>query len=183
MPVVDRGNGPYDRVMSLANAITLSRGLAVVPIVILLASGHRWAAWWLFGFACLTDLIDGFVARSRGEVTQLGKVLDPLVDKALYVSILFTLVAIGQVSWWAVALFFLPQAALAAGALVLRLRRRAVQQARLLGKAAAFLSFLAIGFLLVDWPGGTEILYAAIALTYVATADYLASGVKIAKIG
>ncbi len=167
--------------MSLANLITLSRGLAIIPIVYLLVTGHRWAAWWLYGFACLTDLIDGWVARSRDEVTRLGKALDPLVDKALYVSILFTLVALGDIPAWAVVLFLLPQVALALGALVLRVRRDAVQGARVPGKVAAALSFIAIAFLLVGWPGGREILYAGIALTYVATADYVISGLRLMR--
>jgi CDP-diacylglycerol--glycerol-3-phosphate 3-phosphatidyltransferase len=167
--------------MSIANLITLSRGVAIVPIVILLASGHRWAAWWLFGFACATDLIDGLVARARNEVTRLGKALDPLVDKALYLSILFSLFVIGDVPLWALVLFLVPQVTLALGALALRVRRDAVQGARVPGKAAAALSFIAIAFLLVEWPGGSEILYAAIALTYLATVDYVISGVKLKR--
>jgi len=158
--------------MSLANLITLSRGVAIAPIVVLLVLGHRWAAWWLFGFACATDLIDGAVARARDEVTRLGKALDPMVDKALYLSVLFTLFALGDVPMWAIVLFLLPQAALAAGALILRVRCRLVQEARVLGKAASALSFLAIAFLIVGWPGGREILYAAIGLTYIAAIDY-----------
>lgn len=158
--------------MSVANLITLSRGVAIVPIVVLLASGHRWAAWWLFGFACATDLIDGLVARARDEVTRLGKALDPLVDKALYLSVLFTLFALGDVPTWALVLFLVPQAALALGAFVLRVRRNVVQGARVPGKAASALSFTAIAFLIVGWPGGREILYAAIGLTYVAAIDY-----------
>jgi CDP-diacylglycerol--glycerol-3-phosphate 3-phosphatidyltransferase len=165
--------------MSIANLITLSRGVAIVPIVVLLASGHRWAAWWLFGFACATDLIDGVVARARSEVTRLGKALDPLVDKALYLSVLFTLFALGDVSVWALVLFLAPQAVLALGALALRVRRNAVQGARIPGKVAAALSFIAIAFLIVEWPGGREIFYAAIALTYVATADYVICGAKL----
>ena len=167
--------------MSLANLITMSRGIAIVPIVLLLATGHRWAAWWLFGFACATDLIDGWVARARDEVTRLGKALDPLVDKALYLSVLFTLFALGDIQTWALVLFLIPQAALALGALVLRLRSNAVQGARILGKAAAFLSFIAIAFLIVGWPGGKEILYSAIGLTYVAATDYIISGVKLKR--
>lgn len=165
--------------MSVANLITLSRGLAIVPIIVLLASGHRWAAWWLFGFACATDLIDGFVARARNEVTRLGKALDPLVDKALYLSVLCALFALGDVPLWALVLFLVPQAGLSLGALALRVRRNAVQGARIPGKAAAAISFAAIAFLIVGWPGGKEILYAAIALTYVAATDYAISGIKL----
>jgi CDP-diacylglycerol--glycerol-3-phosphate 3-phosphatidyltransferase len=165
--------------MSLANAITITRGIAIAPIVILLLTGHRWAAWWLFGFACATDLVDGFVARTRGEVTRMGKVLDPLVDKAMYVAVLFSLYVLGDVPTWAVVVFLIPQVGLGFGALFLRVRSDAVQGARVLGKAAAGLAFVSIAFLLVQWPGGREIFYAAIAATYLAGVDYLISALSI----
>ncbi len=165
--------------MSLANLITLSRGVMIVPVVILLTTGHRWAAWWLFGIACATDLIDGFVARARNEVTQLGKVLDPIVDKALYVAVLCSLYVVGDIPTWALALFLVPQVAIGLGALFLKARRNAVQQAKLPGKAASALAFGAIAFLIVRWPGGIELFYAAIAATFVAATDYAISGLKL----
>lgn len=167
--------------MSLANIITLSRGLMIVPIVFLLASGHRWAAWWLFGIACATDLVDGFVARARDEVTKLGKALDPIVDKALYVSVLSMLFVVGDVPAWAFALFLAPQVAIGLGALVLKMRSDAVQQARLPGKGASALAFGAIAFLIVRWPGGIELFYAAIAMTFLAAVDYAVSGLKLQR--
>jgi CDP-diacylglycerol--glycerol-3-phosphate 3-phosphatidyltransferase len=165
--------------MSTANLITIARGVMIAPVVALLLSGERWAAWWLFGIACSTDLIDGFVARARNEVTRLGKVLDPVVDKCLYVSILSTLAVLGDVPAWALGLFLVPQVGIAVGAIVLKARRNAVQQARLVGKAASALAFIAIAFLIVDWPGGVEIFYAATALTFVAAADYGVSGIRL----
>ena len=167
--------------MSLANVITLSRGFMIAPVVILLASGHRWAAWWLFGIACSTDLIDGIVARARNEVTQLGKVLDPIVDKALYVSVLSILTVLGDIPLWALGLFLVPQISIGIGALLLKARKNAVQQARLPGKAASALAFVAIAFLLVGWPGGIEIFYAATALTFLAATDYAISGARLQR--
>jgi len=167
--------------MTLANLITLSRGVMIVPVVILLTTGHRWAAWWLFGIACATDLIDGFVARARNEVTQLGKVLDPIVDKSLYVAVLCTLYVVGDIPTWALALFLSPQVAIGLGALFLKVRKNAVQQAKLPGKAAAALAFGAIAFLIVRWPGGIEIFYAAIAATFLAATDYAISGMRMPK--
>jgi len=91
--------------------------LAIAPVVYLLVSGQRWPAWWVFLAACATDLVDGLVARKLHEVTRLGKVLDPLVDKALYVSVLFTLYAIGLLPTLAVVLFLIPQVGIGIGAL------------------------------------------------------------------
>lgn len=167
--------------MSVANLITLSRGIAIVPIVFLLASGHRWAAWWLFGFACATDLVDGFVARARDEVTRLGQVLDPTVDKALYVSILCLLFVLGDIPTAAFALFLIPQAAIGLGALLLRVRKNTVQQARMAGKVASALAFGAIAFLIVRWPGGVELFYMAIGATFAAATDYAVCGIKLKR--
>jgi len=165
--------------MSLANLITITRGLAIIPIVYLLLTGHRWGAWWLFGFACATDLIDGLVARTRGEVTRLGKVLDPLVDKAMYLSVLSSLYVLGSVPTAALIAFLVPQVAIGVGAIVLRARWDAVQAARLPGKAASALAFVSIAFLIVGWPGGIEVFYAASAATYVAATDYFVSARRI----
>ncbi len=159
--------------MSVANLITLFRGALVAPVVYLFLSGHRAAAAALFAVVCLGDIIDGMVARARNEVTPLGKALDPIVDKALYVSLLSSLLVIGEISALAYTAFLVPQVGLGLGALVLQLRHRQVQAARLVGKAASLLSFLALFFLLVRWPGGPWLFYGAVALTYIAGLDYL----------
>ena len=165
--------------MSLANKITIARALLIVPILWLFLSGHRLAAFFLFGVASAGDVLDGMVARARNEITTWGKALDPAADKALYVSLVFALYVAGGISLLAVILFLVPQVALGVGALVLRFRRQAVQGARMIGKMASLLSFLAIAFLIIGWPGGRELFYAAIAATYVATADYVRAGLSI----
>jgi CDP-diacylglycerol--glycerol-3-phosphate 3-phosphatidyltransferase len=167
--------------MSLANAITLTRGLAIAPVVYLLATGQRWPAWWVFLAACATDLVDGLVARKLHEVTRLGKVLDPLVDKALYVSVLFTLYAIGLLPTLAVVLFLIPQVGIGIGALALRMQGNLVQAARVLGKVASASAFVAIAFVMAGWPGGLELFYAATALTYAAGIDYYVAARSLSR--
>ena len=167
--------------MSVANLITLARGALIAPVIVLFFSGQRTAAAVLFVVVCLGDIVDGIVARAREEVTPLGKALDPIVDKALYVSLLSSLMVVGDLSSWAYAVFLAPQIGLGLGAVVLHLRHRQVQAARLVGKAASLVSFFALFFLLVRWPGGTELFYAAIALTYVAGVDYLLAAVSLGR--
>jgi len=159
--------------MSLANWITIARGLLIAPILILLFSGNRMGALALFLIACAGDVLDGIVARARKEITTWGKVLDPTVDKALYLSVLSALAARGDLSLLSLTLFLIPQVGLGVGALILHIRVRKVQEARILGKAASVLSFLAILFLIAGWPGRIALLYTAIAFTYVAGGDYL----------
>ncbi len=159
--------------MSVANGITLFRGALIAPVLLLLFSGERVAAALLFAAVCAGDIVDGMVARARGEVTALGKALDPIVDKALYVSLLSSLLVLGEIPTLAYVAFVAPQVGLGIGAIVLRLRHRTVQAARWLGKAASLLSFVGLFFLLVGWPGGLEIFAIAVGLTYIAGIDYL----------
>ncbi|TFH09049.1 MAG: CDP-alcohol phosphatidyltransferase family protein [Candidatus Atribacteria bacterium] len=166
--------------MSLANKITIARALLIAPTVACLLMGYRTTALILFGLACAGDVVDGMVARARNEITTWGKVLDPAADKALYVALFCSLYVMDEVSTLAFVLFLAPQVALGLGAIVLRFgEKRAVQSARITGKAASFVSFIALAFLIVKWPAALPILYAAIALTYIASLDYLRGALRI----
>ncbi len=169
----------YHHPMSLANKITIGRALLIGPTVVCLLMGHRTVALILFGIACAGDVLDGMVARARNEITTLGKVLDPAADKALYVALFCSLYVMGELPTLAFVLFLIPQVALGLGAFVLRFRKRAVQSARITGKAASGVSFIALAFLIALWPGAIAILYAAIALTYIASFDYLRGALRI----
>ena len=169
----------YHGLMSLANKITIARALLIAPTVACLLMGYRTIALILFAIACASDVADGMVARARNEITTWGKVLDPAADKALYVALFSSLYVMGELPLLALVLFLIPQVALGLGALVLRFGKRAVQSARIVGKVASFVSFIALSFLIARWPAAIVILYVAIALTYIATIDYLRGALRI----
>jgi len=164
--------------MSLANKITIARAGLIPVILVLLLFGQREAALASFLLASLGDILDGIAARSRGEISLLGKVLDPAVDKILYTSLIGTFTATGEIPLTVGILFFIPQLGLGIGALVLHRRARRVQGARVPGKAAAVLTFIAMVFLLLSLPDRTPVLYAAIGSTYLASLDYLRAALK-----
>lgn len=172
----------YDGLMSLANKITIARAVLIAPTVTCLLMDYRTIALILFGIACASDVLDGMVARARNEITTWGKVLDPAADKALYVALFCSLYVMGELPTLAFVLFLIPQVALGLGAVVLRFGKQAVQSARIIGKAASFASFIALSFLIARWPDQIVILYvlyAAIALTYIASFDYLRGALRI----
>lgn len=93
--------------LNLPNVLTLARVAAVPLIVVLMYLGGSWAAWAatvVFIAACVTDMLDGMLARNRGQVTSLGKFLDPLADKLLILSVLVMLVHQGKAAAWVVIL-------------------------------------------------------------------------------
>lgn len=161
--------------MTLANAITLIR-LGLIPLLItLLLLDQREVTLALLIVILVGDLADGALARWRGEVTALGKALDPLVDKLLFASLIATLAWQGTLPWIAFGLLAFQQLALLSGALVLRAQGRSMIAARPLGKGAS--AVLGLSVILILWgsgfrPLGLDLLYAGIGLSYLAAADY-----------
>jgi cardiolipin synthase len=87
-------------VLTLANRLTILRILMTPAITILLLYRHMEAAIALFLLAGITDGLDGFVARRRGQRTALGMVLDPLADKLLLMSSVITLTILRELPRW-----------------------------------------------------------------------------------
>ena len=152
--------------------------MLIPPILILLFLDQREAVIALFLVASLGDVLDGMVARRRREVSTLGKALDPAVDKLLYVSLLSSLTALGDIPIHATLLFALPHVGLAFGAIFIKLRSQIIQGARALGKSSSIITFLAVVLILARLPYASYVLYAAIATAYMAGVDYLLSALK-----
>lgn len=91
---------------NLPNAITMARILAVPFFIWSLVSVSddespmRWVSVLIFIVIMASDGVDGAIARKRGIVTDLGKLLDPIADKALLGGALVTLSILGEIAWW-----------------------------------------------------------------------------------
>lgn len=92
-----------DQIFNVPNTITLVR-ISVVPLLLFMPlmldkAGSQIMAW-TFIVAVLTDVLDGYIARSWKMVTRLGKLLDPLADKLLVTTALIMMLAVGRLSEW-----------------------------------------------------------------------------------
>jgi CDP-diacylglycerol--glycerol-3-phosphate 3-phosphatidyltransferase len=91
---------------NLPNAITMARIFAVPFFIWSLVSVSndespmRWVSVLIFIIIMASDGVDGAIARKRGIVTDLGKLLDPIADKALLGGALVTLSILGEIAWW-----------------------------------------------------------------------------------
>ncbi|PLS30489.1 CDP-diacylglycerol--glycerol-3-phosphate 3-phosphatidyltransferase [Bifidobacterium margollesii] len=100
-----------------ANLVTYARIILVVVYIVLTVmagpSGRddvmlRWIAAVLFIVAASTDKVDGWLARRNNEVTELGKLMDPIADKLLMCSALILLSIFGEFAWaWVITILFL----------------------------------------------------------------------------
>jgi len=91
------------QLLNLPNKLTLTRVLIVpVLVVVLLTKLSDWLALAIFLAAASTDFVDGYLARSRKQITVLGKLMDPIADKLLIAGALISLVELGRVHAWIV---------------------------------------------------------------------------------
>jgi cardiolipin synthase len=83
------------------NLVTLIR-LALLPVFLwlLFSTDHRAIAAWLLGFLGTTDWIDGYLARRLHQVSNVGKILDPVADRLLVMVGLLAVAAAAGVPWW-----------------------------------------------------------------------------------
>ena len=94
--------------MNLPNKLTVFRVILVVPFVVLLLGQYsqysNWIATAIFIIACLTDLLDGKIARKNNLVTNFGKFMDPLADKLLVSAAMICLIELGRIPSWVVVI-------------------------------------------------------------------------------
>jgi cardiolipin synthase len=177
---------------SLPNLLTLSR-IVVIPLVVATfyvdGAAARWVACGLFCAAAVTDWFDGYLARSRNQVSALGRFLDPIADKLLVAAVLLMLVAFDRVSPASVlpALVILLREILVSGLREFLAEIRIGMPVSRLAKWKTGIQMVALPLLLVgdigprDLPvrlAGEACLWVAAILTMITGWDYLRSGLK-----
>src|SRR5499425_950834 len=171
--------------VNLANALTVIR-LALVPVVVvcLLAGGPLWrvAGFAAFGLASVTDLLDGRIARSRGLITDFGKIADPIADKALIGAALVTMSYLGWLAWW-VTVVILAREVIVTGLRFWVIRRGVIAASRG-GKLKTLLQVLAISLYML--PGVPEwlrevVMAAAVVVTLGTGGDYVVRAVRLRR--
>ena len=112
------GRQGEDRVLTVPNALSALRLVCLPVFVVLLAQPHergRPAAAFLLAGAAFTDVLDGYIARHFDQVSTLGKMADPLVDRALVLCALVGATVIGDLPIWLVVVIALREGVVLAG--------------------------------------------------------------------
>jgi len=139
--------------LNLPNRLTLLR-IFVVPLIIVFlikpSAYYSFAAAVVFALAAITDWLDGHLARSTGQVTSLGKLLDPIADKILIASVLIPLVSLGKVPAW-LATIMIGREFAVSGIRAVAASERFIIPAGKLGKYKMGFEIAAMEFLLLDW--------------------------------
>jgi CDP-diacylglycerol--glycerol-3-phosphate 3-phosphatidyltransferase len=182
-PAPSRPALPGPGLVNAANALTVLR-LALVPVFVacLLAGGTGWrvAAFAVFAVASVTDLLDGRLARSRGLITDFGKIADPIADKALTGAALVTLSALGELAWWVTVVILARE--ISVTLLRFWVIRRGVIAASRGGKLKTLLQVVAITLYVLPGPPAVVrevVMAAAVVVTLVTGIDYGVRAVRL----
>lgn len=152
--------------MNLANKLTLLR-ILLVPIflVFIVVKGIPYGtfiATFIFIIASITDKLDGYIARSRNQITTFGKFMDPLADKLLVTTALITLVEYRVVPSWA-AIIIIAREFAVSGLRTIAASEGKVIAASWWGKIKTVIQILAIILLLIQVNiGETQSLYSMV---------------------
>jgi cardiolipin synthase (CMP-forming) len=147
---VTAGQPAGSAILTIPNLVSLVR-LAMVPVFLwlLLGADQVAAAGWLLGVIGATDWVDGYLARRLDQVSEFGKLLDPVADRlAVVAALIGGLIADVLPAWFAIALLA-REALIAAGALYLGAQAGRKLPVRRLGKLATLMLYAAIAWLFV----------------------------------
>ncbi|WP_010524801.1 CDP-diacylglycerol--glycerol-3-phosphate 3-phosphatidyltransferase [Nesterenkonia sp. F] len=194
-------SGPAESVepplLNIANVLTMLR-IVLVPVFVWFLlldadglepqnGGWRWAAAGLFAAAMITDKIDGDLARSRGLVSNFGKIADPIADKALIGAGLIMLSLLGELFWWVTVVILVREL----GITVLRMVviRYGVMPASRGGKLKTVLQTAGLQLMLLplvviaSWLGDVAfwIMMVALVVTVVTGLDYVVSAIRMRR--
>ncbi len=171
--------------MTTANKLTILR-VVMIPAFLAVVywgfPGSTWVALAIYIVACLTDWLDGYIARHYNQVSDFGKFMDPLADKCLVVAALCWFVENGQMAGWVLAVVLLREFAVSGMRLV------AVEKGRVIaagwsGKVKTASTMVCICLMLFGIPGWAERVCEVIILvtTIYSGVEYFAKNLDVFK--
>ncbi|TWF56782.1 CDP-diacylglycerol--glycerol-3-phosphate 3-phosphatidyltransferase [Neorhizobium alkalisoli] len=186
------------RAYSIPNLLTYARIIAV-PLIVLcffvegkLESSDfaRWAGFWIFVVASITDYLDGYLARIWNQTSNIGRMLDPIADKLLVASVLLLMAADGTIAGWSLwaAITILCREILVSGLREYLAALKVSVPVTRIAKWKTTIQMVAIAFLLAGPAGeaylpyttmiGIGLLWIAAILTFYTGYDYFRAGLK-----
>ena len=175
--------------MNWANRLTILR-IVLVPVFVLAILYHRLdIALGIFILAAITDGLDGYIARSRNEITTLGKTMDPIADKLLIVSAYLSFSLVRGLPEYLNMPIYVPLIVISRdviillGAMIIHLIRGSVTiRPTVLGKITTFFQLLTIILMLMRFIHSSWLWNITVVLSILSGLDYIRLGARQVQI-
>ena len=174
----------FARVWTVPNVLTILRLLLIPVFVIFYANGSPKASLAVFVLASLTDLVDGYLARRLNQITDFGKLFDPLADKLMVLTALACQGFAGVLPWSAILIVAGKELVMVCGGLFM-LHQDIVVYSNIVGKTAQalFIVSLILSFFHEEFSAlGTRwdliLLWITVALALIAMVTYIVGAVR-----
>jgi CDP-diacylglycerol--glycerol-3-phosphate 3-phosphatidyltransferase len=144
-----------ERIWTISNLLSLARLALVVPVVLLLSTNeisHRIYAVTIIVIATLTDYFDGAIARKFKQVTDIGKIVDPLADKIGIGVVSLVLTHQGKLPLWFLIIVLSRDLLIYLGGIYLKSLQGNIIQSNLVGKWTVVIIALVIVFAILNFP-------------------------------
>jgi cardiolipin synthase len=172
-----------NKIFTAPNLVSFARIIIVVFAGFELAAGKNITAFVLYGTAAVTDFLDGYLARSLRQVSELGKVLDPVADKLMINSAIIILLVQNRTPLWFAAIIVGRDLFNLFGALWVRSKTKFVLPSNYFGKIAAVLIMITFCLNIIGFAHIIYFYYISALLALIATFTYVLDAKKeIAKL-
>lgn len=174
--------------LTIPNLISLIR-LCLIPVFVWLLVGREnpQGAGWLLALIGGTDWVDGYLARRLDQVSEVGKILDPLADRIAVATALIAGLITGDLPAWFAWALIIREVLVGVGAIVVALKGHTSLAVRKMGKLATLLLYMSIAWFLIgaDWVPGQVIAWATgvpgLVLYYVVAFQYAGDAIAAIK--
>ncbi|NEW08877.1 CDP-diacylglycerol--glycerol-3-phosphate 3-phosphatidyltransferase [Paenibacillus sp. SYP-B3998] len=153
--------------------LTISRFILIPVYLMFFFNDYIKIAFLILLVAGLTDILDGYLARTRGLITPLGVMLDPLADKCMMITVILSLLISGMIPWQAAGAIFLRDLGMIMGSAFFHFRGKLTVPANMMGKLTTVLYYFAILFIVFQLTFAITYLWFVILVSFVTSIIYI----------
>lgn len=159
--------------LNLPNVLTGIRFLFIPVYLYVFLNGHVKMAFLVLVLAGVTDVLDGYIARTRGLVTEVGSMLDPLADKLMLLTAILSFLFSGMIPLGVALLLFIRDAGMIIGSAIVHFKGYRTIPANGMGKLTTVFLYMAILLIVFEIPHAVTFLWMVVIFAYVTLLQYL----------
>jgi len=172
-------------ILNIPNALSVFR-ILLIPIFLYMLNSNKESGFYMatavLALSYITDILDGYIARKKNMITELGKILDPLADKITQGVVVIALLIKGYIPAFVVIILLAKELIQISGGIYIKIKLKAqMPPANVFGKTATGMFYISMLLLLLSVPYAIYIVYITIIILLIAFINYVVMFIKFRK--